>query len=100
MSGCAGGPRNEAGGGLTWLPASAVVANLPREMGGSTQYQDYGGPGYLVRAAPAWQETGGERIPDFSAVTAPPIGGGGDNVLMPNGSGRPVQSLNSLASPP
>jgi hypothetical protein len=74
------------------------MAEAPNQGGGSESYQNHRVPAYLVGSAPALNDTGSERIPDFPAGTEPGIVAGGPGFIMPNGGETIVQSTNSLAN--
>jgi hypothetical protein len=80
----------------TYAPASQTVAQLPRNDEGSSAYQGHDGTTVLVGSAPALNDTGSERIPDYPSGAEPPVRGGNFQVIMPNGGERPVESVNSL----
>ncbi len=83
-----------------YAPASPTVAQLPSSVGGGEAYQDSSGPAYLVGAAAGRIDAGGESLPQFPAGAEPPITDTAGSVVMPNGSGRSVRSLNSVSNPP
>ena len=76
-------------------PTSVRMAELPYQAGGSAGNRV---PSYLVGSAPALNDTGSERIPDFPAGAEPGIVAGGPGFIMPNGGETIVQSTNSLAN--
>ena len=61
-------------------------------------YQSGRAPAYMVGSAPALNDTGSERIPDYPSGAEPAIIAGGPGVIMPNGGETLVQSTNSLAN--
>jgi hypothetical protein len=80
----------------TYAPSSTAVADIPANIGGSEAYQDHRGPAVAMGSAPALNDTGSERIPDYPSGAEPPITGGHEQVIMPNGGETIVQSANSL----
>ena len=80
----------------TYAPPSKMVAELPRNDDGSEAYQGHRGTAYLIGSAPALNDTGSERIPDYPSGAEPPVIGGHAQVIMPNGGETIVQSANSL----
>jgi hypothetical protein len=83
-----------------YAPRSRAVAQLPSVTTGGNAYQDHGGAAVALGSAPEVGDAGGQSYPDFPGGAEPPIRQGRSEVLMPNGGNRPVQSLNSLPSPP
>jgi hypothetical protein len=80
----------------TYAPASQMVAEVPRNVGGSEAYQGHRGPAVIVGAAAPINDTGSERIPDYPSGAEQPVRSGNFQVIMPNGGERPVESVNSL----
>ncbi len=80
----------------TYAPASVAIAQFPRNGGGGESYQDHSGVSVAMGSAPAIDDTGSERIPDYPAGAEPQIVQGRSQVLMPNGGETIVQSTNSL----
>lgn len=83
-----------------FAPRSRDVAELPALGTGGNAYQDHAGPAFVVGSGPEIADTGGNSYPDFPAGEEAPIREGNFAVIMPNGGNRPVESLNSLPSPP
>ncbi len=79
-------------------PTSVMMAEATHRTGGSESYANRGTPAYLVGSAPALNDTGSERIPDYPAGAEPGIVAGGPGIIMPNGGETIVQSTNSLAN--
>jgi hypothetical protein len=79
-------------------PTSVAMAEAQNRNGAGGGYQGQGVPAELIGSAPALNDTGSERIPDFPAGAEPGIVAGGPGVIMPNGGETIVQSTNSLAN--
>ncbi len=96
LAGCGPKPQVDSDASLrSFAPAASVAAQLPLHANAGEPYQDHLGPAFPVGSAPSVHDTGGERIPSFPA-SEPPMAQPGGQVLMPNGGGRIVQSVNSL----
>ena len=78
-------------------PTSVRMAELPYRAGG-VGFSGQRVPAYAVGSAPAMNDTGSERIPDFPAGAEPGIVAAGPGMIMPNGGETIVQSTNSLAN--
>jgi hypothetical protein len=97
LGACAGQPAPHPFAAFrTYAPASVAVAQFPTISGGSESYQDHSGVSVALGSAPAMNDTGSERIPDYPAGPEPQIVQGRSEVLMPNGGETIVQSTNSL----
>jgi hypothetical protein len=96
LVGCAQqGPRYAASS-ATSRPTSIMMAQEPNTFGGGEAYQGYHGHAVAIGSAPALNDTGSERIPDYPAGAEPAMVTGGSGVIMPNGGETIVQSANSL----
>ena len=77
-------------------PTSVAMAEAQNRASAAAGDRGQQVPAELVGAAPALNDTGSERIPDFPAGAEPGIVAGGPGVIMPNGGETIVQSTNSL----
>ncbi len=102
LSGCGydfNGPTCRASPPLTLVPSRHVIAQLPFNLNGGEAYQDYSSLHLLATSSTASNDPSGESMATFDGQptriqTAPNL------VIIPNGSERPVESLNSLPSAP
>lgn len=83
-----------------YAPRTRDVAEMPSLGTGGNAYQDHAGEAIAIGSSPEIGDTGGNSYPDYPSGAEAPMREGSFAVIMPNGGNRPVESLNSLPSPP